>query len=63
MLIILKIRLKARRWWHKPLIPALGRQRQAAWSTEQFPGQPGLHRDTLAGKGKGHITTSRWLIS
>jgi hypothetical protein len=25
---------KAGRWWHMPLIPVLGRQREAAWSTE-----------------------------
>jgi hypothetical protein len=28
-----------RAWWSTPLIPALGRQRQA-WSTEQVPGLP-----------------------
>ena len=45
-------------WWHTPLIPALGRQRQArwplslrsAWSTEQVPGQPVLYRKTLSQK-------------
>jgi hypothetical protein len=38
-----------------PLIPALRRQREAdffssrsASSTEQVPGQPGLHRETLS---------------
>jgi hypothetical protein len=36
----------ARRWWHTPLIPALGRQRPA-WSTEWVQGQPRLHRETL----------------
>jgi hypothetical protein len=40
----------------KPLIPALGRQRQkyvsfrsrSAWATEPVPGWPGLHRKTLS---------------
>jgi hypothetical protein len=27
--IQIKIRVLARQWWHTPLIPALGRQRQA----------------------------------
>jgi hypothetical protein len=39
-----------------PIVPALGRQRQVdgslslrpAWSTEQVPGWPGLHRETLS---------------
>jgi hypothetical protein len=32
-------------WWRMPLIPALGRQRQAdVW----VRGQPGLHRETLS---------------
>lgn len=41
-------------WWHKPLGPALGRQRQvdlgeiqAAKATEQVPGQLGLCSETL----------------
>jgi hypothetical protein len=38
-------------WWLTPLIPALGRQRQA-WSTEWVPGQPGPHRRTLSRKTK-----------
>jgi hypothetical protein len=44
----------ARQCWHRPLILALRRQRQAdgsvssrtACSTEQVPGQPGLLRET-----------------
>ena len=41
-------------WWHMPLTPALGKQRQVpAWSTEQNPGQPELlHRETLSQKNK-----------
>lgn len=30
-------------WWHKPLIPSLGRQRQSQWGR----GQPGLQNETL----------------
>jgi hypothetical protein len=49
-----------RAWWRTPLVPALGRQRQAdfflssrpAWSTERVPGQPELHRETLSRKKK-----------
>jgi hypothetical protein len=47
--------IKARWWWHTPLIPALGRQEQAdflslqpAWSPELFPGQPRLHKETMS---------------
>jgi hypothetical protein len=29
VVIVFKISLKAGQWWHKPLIPKLGRQRQA----------------------------------
>jgi hypothetical protein len=38
-------------WWCTPLIPALGRQRQA-WSTKWVSGQPGLHSETLSRKIK-----------
>ena len=40
-------------WWHMPLIPALGRQRQADFwveaslPTKWVPGQPGIQRETL----------------
>ena len=45
-------------WWHTPLIPALGRQRQVdyefssrpAWFTRWVPGQPGLYRESLSRK-------------
>ena len=47
------------RWWRTPFIPALGRQKQAdllssrpAWSTQQVPGQPGLHGEALSQKTK-----------
>ena len=45
----------AGQWWHKPLIPALLRQRQADfwvqdWSTKVVPRQPGLCRETLCHK-------------
>jgi hypothetical protein len=45
-------------WWHTPLIPTLGRQRQVdfwVWGQpgiEWVPGQPGLHRETLSRKTK-----------
>jgi hypothetical protein len=53
-------------WWHTPLIPELGRQREAggslssrpAWSTKWVPGQPGLHRETLSRKTKRTTTTT-----
>jgi hypothetical protein len=41
-----------------PLIPAFGRQREifvslrSAWSTEQVPGQPELHRGNPVSKNK-----------
>jgi hypothetical protein len=56
-------------WWHKPLIPALGRQRQVAFwvrgqpglVTEWVPGQPGLHRETLSKKEniRYHFSTKK----
>jgi hypothetical protein len=30
-----------------------------AWSTEQVPGQPGLHRETLSGKNKKQNETKK----
>jgi hypothetical protein len=47
------------------LMPALTRQRQvglcsrSAWSTEQMPGQPGLHRETLSFKKKNKTKKDR----
>jgi hypothetical protein len=48
------------KWWHMPLIPALGRQRQVDLSvfyasliyTVSFPGQPGWHSKILSKKKK-----------
>ena len=40
-------------WWRTPLIPALGRQRQANFRVR---GQPGLHRETLSQKPKKMLT-------
>jgi len=47
-----------------PLIPALRRHRQVdvlsvrpAWSTEQVPGQLGLHKETLSPKTKPNKPT------
>jgi hypothetical protein len=41
--------LHAGRWWHMPLILALGRflSSMPAWSTKWVPEQPGLYRETL----------------
>jgi hypothetical protein len=42
-------------WWCVPLIPAFRRQRQAEFkdcSTEQVPGHPELHTETLTEKNK-----------
>ena len=36
-------------WWSMPLIPALGRQRQAG--THRVPGQPGLHSKFQTSQG------------
>jgi hypothetical protein len=47
-----------RAWWHTPLIPALGRKRQA-WSTERVPGQPRLYRETLSRKTKTENKTKQ----
>lgn len=51
-----------RRWCHIPLISASGgRGKQIsvsskqAWSTEQVPGQPGPHKETLPEKTKGYL--------
>jgi hypothetical protein len=41
--------ITAGRWWHTPLILALGSSRPA-WSTECVPGQPGLHQNTQSRK-------------
>jgi hypothetical protein len=47
-----------REWWYMPLIPALGKQRQISEFEASlvyrvsFPGQPGLHRETLSRKTK-----------
>jgi hypothetical protein len=35
-------------WWHKPLIPALGRQRQVDF---RVPGQPGLQSEFQDSQG------------
>lgn len=40
---------KAGQWWHTPLAPELGRQRQAGFWVR---GQPGLNRETLSQKIK-----------
>jgi hypothetical protein len=53
----LRMSATAGQWWHRPLIPALERQRQVdflkpAWSTEWVPGQPGLPRETLSREKK-----------
>jgi hypothetical protein len=37
----------ARQWWHKPLIPAHGRKRQAGFRVR---GQPGLQSEFQASK-------------
>lgn len=46
-------------WWHMPVIPALGGQRQwisgssrLAWFTQWVPGQPELRREALSQKTK-----------
>jgi hypothetical protein len=62
------IKEKARQWWHVPLIPALGWacgsdrwifvSSRPAWSTEQVPGQLGLHKETLS-KNKNQIKTKQ----
>jgi hypothetical protein len=50
----------SRAWWCTPLIPALGRQRQAdLW----VRGQPGLHRETLSQKTEKKIFFLFWLVS
>ena len=48
-----KEKLSDRQWWYTPIILALGQQRQVyicefeIRSTEEVPGQLGLHSETL----------------
>jgi hypothetical protein len=60
---------KAWQWWCMPLIPALGRQRQADFFVRGqpdlqswVPGQPGLHRETLSQKNQNNKRIYMWNV-